>query len=384
MLNMALVAVRVAARCVSQIRGGPLFCDGGRVWRGVSLRYGRHEACIPVAVMVLMAKDQRSREWRCNGGFDNMLNEDNGGAKATQQSFELVTADLVSRHGATVVGLDVCENGQSRRGGGYGMLGEDDANSRTPTVQQRWLQFLTRARRAAAFRRVQRWPNEVVAAMEVAAAKWVGAEEREKETRVRALVAVRVAARCVSQIRGGPLFCDGGRVWRGVSLRYGRHEACIPVAVMVLMAKDQRSREWRCNGGFDNMLNEDNGGAKATQQSFELVTADLVSRHGATVVGLDVCENGQSRRGGGYGMLGEDDANSRTPTVQQRWLQFLTRARRAAAFRRVQRWPNEVVAAMEVAAAKWVGAEEREKETRVRVCVGKETMTWQTLIGDLS
>ena len=53
----------------------------------------------------------RSREWRCNGGFDNMLNEDNGGAKATQQSFELVTADLVSRHGATVVGLDVCENG---------------------------------------------------------------------------------------------------------------------------------------------------------------------------------------------------------------------------------------------------------------------------------
>jgi len=35
-------------------------------------------------------------------------------------------------------------------------------------------------------------------------------------------------------------------------------------------------------------------------------------------------------------------------------------------------------------AAEWVGAEERERETRVRVCVGKETMTWQTLIGDLS
>jgi len=31
-------------------------------------------------------------------------------AKATQRSFELVTADLASRHGATVVGLDVCEN----------------------------------------------------------------------------------------------------------------------------------------------------------------------------------------------------------------------------------------------------------------------------------
>jgi len=43
-----------------------------------------------------------------------------------------------------------------------------------------------------------------------------------------------------------------------------------------------------------------------------------------------------------------------------------------------------VVAAMEVAAAEWVGAEERAKETRVRVCVGKETMMWQTLIGDLS
>jgi len=43
-----------------------------------------------------------------------------------------------------------------------------------------------------------------------------------------------------------------------------------------------------------------------------------------------------------------------------------------------------IVAAMEVAAAEWVGAEEREKETRVRVCFRKETMTWQTLIGDLS
>ena len=51
--------MRVAARCVSQIRRGPLFSDGGRVWRYVSPRYGRHEACIPVAVMVLMAKDQR-------------------------------------------------------------------------------------------------------------------------------------------------------------------------------------------------------------------------------------------------------------------------------------------------------------------------------------
>ena len=31
-----------------------------------------------------------------------------------------------------------------------------------------------------------------------------------------------------------------------------------------------------------------------------------------------------------------------------------------------------------------VDAEEREREIRVRVCVGKETMTWQTLIDDLS
>ena len=35
-------------------------------------------------------------------------------------------------------------------------------------------------------------------------------------------------------------------------------------------------------------------------------------------------------------------------------------------------------------AAEWVGAEERESEIRVRVCVGKEMVTWQTLIGDLS
>ena len=34
--------------------------------------------------------------------------------------------------------------------------------------------------------------------------------------------------------------------------------------------------------------------------------------------------------------------------------------------------------------AEWVGAEEREGGIRVRVCVGKEMMTWQTLIGDLS
>jgi len=37
-----------------------------------------------------------------------------------------------------------------------------------------------------------------------------------------------------------------------------------------------------------------------------------------------------------------------------------------------------------VAAAEWVGAEEREREIRVRVCVGKEMMTWQILIGDMS
>jgi len=29
-------------------------------------------------------------------------------------------------------------------------------------------------------------------------------------------------------------------------------------------------------------------------------------------------------------------------------------------------------------------AEERESEIRVRVCVGKEMMTWKTLIGDMS
>jgi len=37
-----------------------------------------------------------------------------------------------------------------------------------------------------------------------------------------------------------------------------------------------------------------------------------------------------------------------------------------------------------VAAVEWVGAEEREREIRVRVCVGKEMMTWQTLIGHMS
>ena len=37
-----------------------------------------------------------------------------------------------------------------------------------------------------------------------------------------------------------------------------------------------------------------------------------------------------------------------------------------------------------MAAVEWVGAEEREREIRVRVCVGKEMMTWQTLIGHMS
>jgi len=37
-----------------------------------------------------------------------------------------------------------------------------------------------------------------------------------------------------------------------------------------------------------------------------------------------------------------------------------------------------------VTTAEWVGAEEREGEIRVRFCVGKEMMMWQTLIGDLS
>jgi len=37
-----------------------------------------------------------------------------------------------------------------------------------------------------------------------------------------------------------------------------------------------------------------------------------------------------------------------------------------------------------VTATEWVGAEEREGKIRVRVCVGKEMMTWQTLNGDLS
>jgi len=32
-------------------------------------------------------------------------------AKATQQRFEMVTADLTSRPGAAMVGLNVCENG---------------------------------------------------------------------------------------------------------------------------------------------------------------------------------------------------------------------------------------------------------------------------------
>jgi len=60
--------VRVAVRCISQIRGWPLFFDGGRVWRCVSLllRYGRHEACILVEVVVLMVVDQTSAN---GGGF---------------------------------------------------------------------------------------------------------------------------------------------------------------------------------------------------------------------------------------------------------------------------------------------------------------------------
>jgi len=56
----------------------------------------------------------------------------------------------------------------------------------------------------------------------------------------------------------------------------------------------------------------------------------------------------------------------------------------AAAFQRVQQWSNKVVAATEVAAAEWVGAEEREGDIRVRVCIGKEMMMWPTLIGDLN
>jgi len=87
---------------------------------------------------------------------------------------------------------DECSHGvcKHEHGGGRGMLGEDDANSRTPTVQQRWLQFPTRARRAATFRRVQRWPDVVMAAIEVVVLEWVGAKEREreKEFRVRVLV----------------------------------------------------------------------------------------------------------------------------------------------------------------------------------------------------
>ena len=37
-----------------------------------------------------------------------------------------------------------------------------------------------------------------------------------------------------------------------------------------------------------------------------------------------------------------------------------------------------------MAIAKWIGAEEREGKIKVRVCVGKEMMMWQTLIGYLS
>ena len=60
--------MRVAVRCISQIRGWPLFSDEGRVRRRVSplLRYGRHEACILVVVVVLMVADQRSAN---GGGF---------------------------------------------------------------------------------------------------------------------------------------------------------------------------------------------------------------------------------------------------------------------------------------------------------------------------
>jgi len=63
---------------------------------------------------------------------------------------------------------------------------------------------------------------------------------------------------------------------------------------------------------------------------------------------------------------------------------FPTRARRATTFRRVQWWPDVVWRLWSVTAVEWVGAKERQEEIRVRVCVGKEMMTWQILIGDLS
>jgi len=51
---------------------------------------------------------------------------------------------------------------------------------------------------------------------------------------------------------------------------------------------------------------------------------------------------------------------------------------------RRRRWRLQSVAAAECDDCEWVGVEEREGEIRVRICVGKEMMTWQTLIGDLS
>jgi len=38
------------------------------------------------------------------------------------------------------------------------------------------------------------------------------------------------------------------------------------------------------------------------------------------------------------------------------------------------------MATTECSGAEWVGAKERERKIRVRVCVGKEMMTWQTLV----
>jgi len=88
---------------------------------------------------------------------------------------------------------------------------------------------------------------------------------------------------------------------------------------------------------------------------------------------------------GVVGAAGRAEKTTKTQTsiAAAEGLRFLTKARR--------RWLSGMGSGgrtwswrlRSVTAAEWVGAEEREREIR-GICVGKEIMTWQTLIGNMS
>ncbi|QCD89270.1 hypothetical protein DEO72_LG4g214 [Vigna unguiculata] len=72
-------------------------------------------------------------------------------AKATQRSFELVTADLASRPGAAMVGLNVCENGW--RSVGAGVAGDAGLFRRARMVRPWGIQAAGRVEKKEARRR---------------------------------------------------------------------------------------------------------------------------------------------------------------------------------------------------------------------------------------